>query len=94
MAACSNEQMRRFNNDSDRVIWVQPSSVAKNGDTRAGPPRGGAGGTLTPGPMDFRGPMKGPMGFRKAVGFSGPSIGPIRSRGAHRNDTEKSACEA
>ena len=30
--------------------------------------RGGAGGTMTLGPMDFR----GPMGFRKAVGFNGP----------------------
>ena len=48
------------------------------------------GVTMTPGPMDFR----GPMGFRKAVGFSGPSRGPMSSRGAHRNDTEKSACEA
>ena len=26
----------------------------------------GAGGTMTPGPMEFR----GPIGFRKAVGFS------------------------
>ena len=41
---------------------------------------------MTPGLMDFR----GPMGFRKAVGFSGP----MSSRGAHRNDNEKSACEA
>ena len=39
--------------------------------------RGGQGGTITPGPI------------RKAVGFSGP----MSSRGAHRNDTEKSACE-
>ena len=51
-----------------------------------GPPRGGAGGTMTPGPMDFR----GPMGFRKAVGFRGH----MSSRGAHRNDFEKLACEA
>ena len=42
----------------------------------------GAGGIMTPGHMDFR----RPMGFRKTFGFS--------SRGAHRNDTEKSACEA
>ena len=34
------------------------------------------------------------MGFRKAVGFSGPSRGPMSSRGAHRNDIEKSACKA
>ena len=47
-----------------------------------GPPRRGQGGTMTPGHMDFR----GPMGFRKIFGFS--------SRGAHQNDTEKSACEA
>ena len=45
---------------------------------------------MTPGPMDFR----GPMGFKKAVGFSGPSRGPMSSRGAHRNDPEKSAYEA
>ena len=51
---------------------------------------GGQGGTMTPGPMDFRGPMV----LRKAVGFSGPSRGPMSSRGAHGNDTEKSACEA
>ena len=51
---------------------------------------GGQGGLMTPGPMDFR----GPMGFRKAVGFSGPSRGPMSSRGSHRNDTEKLACEA
>ena len=38
---------------------------------------GGAGDTTTPGPMDF----KGPTGFRKAVGFSGPSRGPMSSRG-------------
>ena len=57
----------------------------------AGPPRRGeAGGTMTPGAIDFR----GPMGFRKAVGFSGPSRGPMSSRGAHRKDTENSACEA
>ena len=46
-----------------------------------GPPiGGGAGGTMTPGPMDFR----GPMGFR----------GAMSSRGAHRNDTDESVCEA
>ena len=46
---------------------------------RTRPPRGGGQeGTMTP----------GPMGFRKAVGFRGP----MSSRGAHRNDTEKSAC--
>ena len=43
-----------------------------------GPPRGGQGGTMTPGPLDFR----GLMGFRKTVGFSAPI-----------DDTEKSACE-
>ena len=42
--------------------------------------RGGLGGEMTP----------GPMGFRKAVGFRRP----MSSRGAHQNDTEKSACEA
>ena len=51
---------------------------------------GGQGGTMTLGSMDFR----GPMGFRKAVDFSGPSRGSMSSRGAHGNDTEKSACEA
>ena len=49
---------------------------------------------MTPGSMDFSGPMRGPMGFRKAVGFSGPSRGPMSSRGALRNDSEKSASEA
>ena len=39
------------------------------------PPRRGAGGTMTPGPMDFRGPITGPVGFR------GPSRGPIGFRG-------------
>ena len=29
--------------------------------------------------------MRGPMGFRKAAGFSGPSRGPMSSKGAHRN---------
>ena len=44
----------------------------------AGPPRGGGWeGTMTSGPMDFR----GPIGFRIAVGFSGPSRGPMSSRG-------------
>ena len=33
--------------------------------------RGGQGVTMTPGTMDFR----GPLGIRKAVGFSGPSRG-------------------
>ena len=33
--------------------------------------RGGQRGTMTPGPMDFRGPIMGPVGFR------GPSRGPI-----------------
>ena len=41
--------------------------------------RGGAGGTMTSGLMDFRGLM----------GFSFSA-----REGAHRNDTEKSACEA
>ena len=41
---------------------------------------GGQVGTKTPGPMDFRGPIKGPMGFRKAVGFSGLSRGLMSSR--------------
>ena len=50
--------------------------------------RGVQGGTMTPGPMDFRGPMRKPMSFRKAFGFSGPSRGQKSSRGAHRNDTE------
>ena len=45
---------------------------------------------MTPRPMDFR----GPIGFRKAVGFSRPSTGPMSSREAHRNATEKSACQA
>ena len=45
---------------------------------------GWQGGAMTPGPMDFRGPM----------GFSGSSRGPMSSRGARRNDTEKLACEA
>ena len=27
----------------------------------AGPPRGGQGGTMTPGPMDLRGLMMGPI---------------------------------
>ena len=34
-------------------------------------------GTMTPGPIDFR----GPMGFRKAAVFSRPSIRPMSSRG-------------
>ena len=34
------------------------------------------------------------MGFRKAAGLSGPSREPMSSRRAHRNNTEKSACEA
>ena len=45
---------------------------------------GGQRGTMTP----------GPIGFRKAVGFSGPSRGAMSLRGAHRNDTEKAAYEA
>ena len=28
-----------------------------------GPPKGGQGGTMTPGPMDFGGPSKGPIGM-------------------------------
>ena len=43
-------------------------------DPRAGPPRGGAGGTMTPWPMGFR----GPMGF---VGFREPSRGPMCWKG-------------
>ena len=27
----------------------------------SGPPRGGAGRTMTPGPMDFKGPIRGPI---------------------------------
>ena len=42
-----------------------------------GPPRGGAGEDNDPGSMDFR----GRIGFRKAVGFSGPSRGPMSFRG-------------
>ena len=38
---------------------------------------GGQAGTMTSGPMDFRGPTRGPMGFRRA----------------HSNDAMKSACE-
>ena len=34
------------------------------------------------------------MGFRKAVGFSKPSRGPMSLRGAHRNNAERSAYEA
>ena len=45
----------------------------------------GVGGTMTPDSIDFR----GPMGFRKAVGFNGLSTGTMSSRGAHWNDTEK-----
>ena len=47
----------------------------------AGPPRGGVGGTMAPGPMDFKGahqgdhevkgPIRGPLGF----------IGPIDRNG-------------
>ena len=37
---------------------------------------------MTPGPMDFRGP----------VGFRGPSRGPMGFQRTHRNDTEKSVC--
>ena len=44
----------------------------------------GARGTMTP----------GPIGFRKADGFSGPAEGPMSSRGAHQKNTEKLACEA
>ena len=47
----------------------------------AGLPRGGGRGKMTPGPMEFR----RPMGFREAhhgaLGFRGPSRGPISSRG-------------
>ena len=68
--------------------WEKSKRMAVN--LWRGPPRGGQGGTMTAGLMDFR----GPMGFRKAVGFSGPSRGPMSSRGVHRDDTEKSACEA
>ena len=52
------------------------------------PTRGeGQGRTMTPGPMDFRGPIMGPLAS------GGPAEGPCASEGAHRNDTEKSACE-
>ena len=46
----------------------------------AGPTRGGI---MTPGPMDFR----GPMGFRRAHWLQGAQ------QRAHRNGAEKSACE-
>ena len=45
--------------------------------TTQGRREGGQGGTMTSGPRDFR----GRMGFRKAVGFSGPSRGPMSSSG-------------
>ena len=35
-------------------------------ESRATERRGGQGGIMTPGPMDFWGPMRLPMGFRKA----------------------------
>ena len=54
----------------------------------------GAGGTMTPEPMDF----KGPMGFREAhhgpLASGGPVEGPWAREGAQWNDTEKSPCEA
>ena len=45
---------------------------------------------MTPGSMDFG----GPMGFRKAAGYSGPSRGPMSSKVAHRNDIKKSTCDS
>ena len=54
--------------------------IEQNFELKAGPPRGEAGGHNDPGPMDFRGPM----------GFSGC----MSYKRVHRNDTEKSACEA
>ena len=52
--------------------------------------RGWKGGTITPGPLDF----KGPIGFRKGDGFSGRCKGDHKLEGAHQNDTEKLVCEA
>ena len=42
---------------------------------------------MTPGPMDFRGPIMG------LLASGGPAEGPWASEGAHRNETEKSACK-
>ena len=58
-----------------KILYVTRCHICFN--LSAGPPRGVAGGAMTPGPMDFR----GPIGFRKAAGFSGPSRGPVSSRG-------------
>ena len=69
--------MENFSLENDHLVdWFEVKILK----VKSGHREGGQGGTMTPGPMDFR----------KAVGHSGPSRGPMSSRGAHRNDTEKS----
>ena len=52
------------------MIWLAVGEVR----VHSGPPRGGSGGTRTPGPMDFRRPM----------GLKGPRRGPNGLYRAHR----------
>ena len=54
--------------------------IEQNFELKAGPPRGGAGGTMTPGLWT----LDGPCGFSGSMSY----------KRVHRNDTEKSACEA
>ena len=55
--------------------WANTWNLSTYTYTTQGHREGGQGGTMTPGPMDFRGPTRGAMGFRRA----------------HSNGTTKSA---
>ena len=58
-----------------------------------GPPRRGAGKTMTSEPMDFRGPNRGAMGFsgpiKGLMGLKGPMRGANELHRAHRNEKSK-----
>ena len=56
--SCSQKKLFKTINDKQIIVFIAIQ----------GRREGGQGGEMTPGPMDFRGPMS----FRKAVGFSGP----------------------
>ena len=62
----------------------------------SGPPREAAGGTMTLGPMDFRGPIRRPMGSRGTHhGARWLQSAQQKAHGlqrAHQNDAEKSVC--
>ena len=58
LLSCSYAMLQK--NNLSKPKWEAQAVI--RGARPPGPPRGGQGGTMTPGPMDFG----GPMGFRRA----------------------------